>query len=26
MTFLEIRGILIPYATVNEAMGKENDR
>jgi len=26
MTFLEIRGILIPYATVNEAMEKENDR
>jgi len=26
MTFLEIRGILIPYATVNEAMGKENGR
>jgi hypothetical protein len=26
MTFFEIRGILIPYATVNEAMGKENDR
>jgi len=26
MTFLKIRGILIPYATENGAMGKENDR
>jgi len=26
MTFLKIRGILIPYAAANRAMGKENDR